>query len=180
MGTIPNTLSTTQMSSILAPQGPTTTNNASGNGAPSSLFQKSDQSQLSPFALIVTTLQQLQQSNPSQYQQLTQQIATNLQAAAKTAQADGNTAAAGQLNQLASDFTSASQSGQLPNLQDLAKAGGGHHHHHAAATGAAESQGFSQALAAFQGNSLQNASLDPQATILQTIENASNGSSTSA
>src|ERR1019366_2800930 len=43
---------------------------------------------------------------------------------------DGNTTAATQLNQLATDFTSASKSGQLPSVQDLAQAVGGHHHHH--------------------------------------------------
>ncbi len=78
----------------------------------------------------MNTLQQLQQSNPTNYQQVTQQIATNLQAAAQTAQSEGNTTAANQLNQLATDFTNASTSGQLPNIQDLAQAMGGHHHHH--------------------------------------------------
>ena len=70
----------------------------------------------------MSTLQQLQQSDPTKYQQVTQQIATNLQSAAQTAQAEGNTTAANQLNQLATDFTNASQSGQLPNVQDLAQA----------------------------------------------------------
>jgi hypothetical protein len=57
-------------------------------------------SQLSPFAQILSGLQQLQQSNPSPYQQATQQIATNLQKA-KTAQSEGDTTAANQLKQLA-------------------------------------------------------------------------------
>ena len=89
-----------------------------------------DSKQLSPFAQLLSTLQQLQQSNSIEYQQVTQQIATNLQSAAKTATADGNTAAAAQLNQLATDFTAASQSGQLPNVQDLSQAVSGRHHHH--------------------------------------------------
>jgi hypothetical protein len=58
-------------------------------------------SQLSPFAQILSSLQQLQQSNPSPYQQVTQQIATNLQKA-KTAQSEGDTTAANQLKQLGS------------------------------------------------------------------------------
>jgi hypothetical protein len=92
---------------------------------------QADSSQLSPFAQLMSTLQQLQQSNTAEYQQVTQQIATNLQAAAQTATADGNTTAATQLNQLSTDFTNASTSGQLPNAQSLAQAlGGGHHHHH--------------------------------------------------
>ncbi|HEY7337812.1 MAG TPA: hypothetical protein VH639_23160, partial [Bryobacteraceae bacterium] len=48
----------------------------------------------------------------------------------KLATSDGDTASASELNQLATDFTSASQTGQLPNLQDLAQAIGGAHHHH--------------------------------------------------
>jgi hypothetical protein len=95
-----------------------------------SLPAPSDQSSLSAFTQLLTTLQQLQQSNPAQYQQVTQQIATNLQSAAKAATSGGDSAAASELNQLATDFTSASQTGQLPNLQDLAQAIGGAHHHH--------------------------------------------------
>jgi hypothetical protein len=95
--------------------------------------QPADNGQLSPFAQVMSSLQQLQQSNPTEYQQVTQQIATNLQSAAQSATNSGNTSAASQLNTLASDFSSASQSGQLPNISDLAQAisgGGGHHHHH--------------------------------------------------
>jgi len=91
--------------------------------------QAQDNGGLSPLAQVTSTLQQLQQTNPAQYQQVTQQISTNLQAAAQTDQAQGDTTGASQLTQLASDFSSASSSGQLPNLQDLAQALGGHHHH---------------------------------------------------
>ncbi len=51
-------------------------------------------------------------------------MAINLQSVAQTATADGNTTAASQLRQLATDFTNASQSGQLPNIQDRAQAVG--------------------------------------------------------
>jgi hypothetical protein len=152
----------------------------------------SDSSQLSPFAQLASTLQQLEQSDPAKYKQVTEQVATNLQSAAQTAQSDGNTSAAGQLTQLATDFTNASQTGQLPNLQDLAQAvggGGGHHHHHhaeaassdsssAAATpsGSSSSQTLSQLLASlFQSagsQSTSSASLDPGTIILQTLTQA--------
>jgi hypothetical protein len=114
---------------------------------------QADNGQLSPFAQLASTLQQLQQSNPTQYQQVTQTIAANLTTAAQTAQSDGNTNAANQLTQLASDFTTASQNGQLPNLQDLAQATGGtqggtqatgghhHHHHHHAEAASSDSSG---------------------------------------
>jgi hypothetical protein len=94
--------------------------------------------QPSPFTQMLSALQQLQQSNPAGgYQQVTQQIAANLQTAAQTAQSNGNSAAAKQFTQLSKDFANASASGQLPNVQDLAQAvggsgtssaGGGHHH----------------------------------------------------
>jgi hypothetical protein len=111
----------------------------------SGLTQQPDSQQLSPFAQLVSTLQQLQQSDPAKYSQVTQQIATNLQSAAQSAQSSGNTTAAAQLNQLATDFTSASKSGQLPNIQDLAQAvSGGHHHgHHHHASAASDSDSAS-------------------------------------
>src|SRR5580700_2563670 len=139
-----------------------------GSLSASSATGQSDNSQLSPFAQLMNTLQQLQQSNPTKFAQVTQQIATNLQSAAQTATASGNTAAASQLNQLATDFSNASTSGQLPSVQDVAQAmsGGGHHHHHASSSGdssgssssnsgsssSSASQAMSQLLAAFQSN----------------------------
>lgn len=140
---------------------------------PSSLTLPKDSPQLSPFAQLMSTLQHLQQTNPAQYQQVTQQIATNLQKAAATAQASGNTTQANSLNQLATDFTNASQNGQLPNVKDLAQAAGaGHHHgghHHAGST----QDATNQALAAFQTNSLQSGdSLNPMAIIDSTLASA--------
>jgi hypothetical protein len=116
-------------------QGTGLLSSTSGNSSSvnsTSLPSQPDSGQLSPFAQLLNTLQQLEQSNPSQYKQVMQQISTNLQTAAQTATSAGNTTAASQLSQLATDFTNASQNGQLPNIQDLAQAvgGGGHHHHH--------------------------------------------------
>lgn len=78
------------------------------------------ETQLSPLGQVTSTLGQLQQSDPTKYRQVTQQIAAALQNDAQTAQSEGEIAMAARLNQLASAFTSASQDGQLPNLQDLA------------------------------------------------------------
>lgn len=110
-------------------QGTGSINNSSGTAA-TSTTQISDNSQLSPFASLVSTLQTMQQNNPSEYTEVTQQIATNLNTAAQSAEASGNTTLANQLSGLATDFKDASSTGQLPNLQDLANAIGGHHHHH--------------------------------------------------
>jgi hypothetical protein len=112
----------------------TTSNTRASAGA-------SDSQRLSPFAQILGTLQQLQQSNPSQYRQVTQQIASKLQTAAQTATTQGDTTLASNLTTLSQDLSSASSSGQLPNIQDLAKAigGPGHHAHHAPAVDGTQS-----------------------------------------
>jgi hypothetical protein len=102
-----------------------TASGAGGIGVAAGYAVQGDASQLSPLAQILSPLQQLQESNPDQYQQVTAQIAANLSSAAQSAQSSGNPAAANELGQLASDFTDASQTGQLPNISDLAQAVGG-------------------------------------------------------
>jgi len=176
----------------------TKTNNSGLSGIVASLSQGSDSGALSPFAQLMSTLQQLQQSNPSQYAQVTKQIATNLTTAAQTAQSQGNTTEATQLNQLATDFNTASTSGQLPNVQDLAQAmgggqsgvGGHHHHHHAPAASSdsssdsstsssssttsstSSSQMLTQLLAALEGNTTQSDALNPMSIIMSTLSSA--------
>lgn len=152
----------------------------------------SDNAQLSPFAKLVSTLQALQQTNPSEYQQLTQQIATNLNAAAQSAQASGNTNLANQLSQLGTDFQNASTTGQLPNLQDLASATSSHHHHAhagaahscsgasdtsdanaASASNGSSSNALQQLLASFQtATQNQSQSLNPLSIIANTLSSA--------
>jgi hypothetical protein len=188
-----NTLSSNYLQSVLTNAvqssglNTNTTANSSSVAGASSLALPTDNQQLSPFAQIVSQLQQLQQSDPTKYQQVTQQIATNLQSAAQTAQADGNTVAANQLTQLSTDFSNASTSGQLPNLQDLAQAttghhhhgGGGHHHAHAASDSDSSStdatsltQTLSQLLSGLQTNGTTNGALDPMAIIMNTLSGA--------
>jgi len=178
-----NNLTSSYLQSILDAglQKSNSTANSSSSTGTSSVTAQSENGQLSPFAQVMSTLQQLQQSNPTEYQQVTQQIATNLQSAAQTATADGNSTQATQLNQLATDFTSASQSGQLPNIQDLAQAmSGGHHHHHHHVAASSDADGdsstgtsqISQLLAAFQANSAQNEATNPMAIITNTLSSA--------
>jgi hypothetical protein len=164
---------------------------STGSTVPSSLGLPQDSSpNISPFAQVLSTLQQLQQTNPTEYQQVTSQISTNLQNAANTATANGNTAQASQLNKLAGDFSSASQSNTLPNVQDLAQAIGGahgHHHHHVHAPSAGSdstsdpnssttsSSSLSQIISAFFSNSAastQNSALDPLSIINSTLNSA--------
>jgi hypothetical protein len=197
MGSI-NSLSPSYLQSMLgtALQGIGLTNNTTANSlnsiGTSPVALPADNQQLSPFAQMMSMLQQLQQSDPTKYQQVTQQIATNLQNATQTAQTDGNSTAAAQLGKLAGDFNSASQSGQLPNIQDLAQAiGGGHHHHHHAQSASADADGSSSAnngstgtppssasqtvsqfLSLFQSNSTQNEALNPATIIMNTLSRA--------
>jgi len=161
-------LSTGYLQSILSNTlhkagGSSSQNSALGSLGASSLAAQTDTGTISPFAQILTALQQIQQTNPSQYQQVTQQIATNLQSAAQTAQSQGNTSAATQLNQLSSDFSSASQSGQLPDIQDLSQAvgGGHHHHHHHSQPATADSAAAAQTQ--------QQSSMNPMNIILNTL-----------
>jgi hypothetical protein len=150
----------------------TSTNTSSGVSSSS----QSDNTELSPFAQLMSMLQQVQQSDPAKYKQIAQQIATNLQSAAQTATSQGNTAAATQLNQLSADFSNASQSGQVPNVLELARAiGGGHHHHHhatSASSGSEGSQLLSQLQAAFQSNTAQSGSVNPMSIIFGTLSSA--------
>jgi len=142
-----------------------------------------------PFAQILSQLQQLEQSNPTQYSSVTQQISTKLQTAAQSATTAGQTGLANQLTQLSSDFNSASTSGQLPNVQDLASAigGGGHHHHHFGAAASATTNSatspastspasnvdqFLQTLGASQSGAAATGSLNPTAIILNTLSSA--------
>jgi len=162
------------------------TSGASANTSNTSAAgQNSDVSQLSPFAQILSTLQELQQSNPSEYATVTKQIATNLTTAAQTDTADGNTAGASQLTQLATDFTTASTSGDLPNISDLAQAIGGGAQgpppppESSAGSSSSVFQQLEQLLASLQANGNSSTSLNPQSIILQTLTNAGISSSSS-
>jgi hypothetical protein len=69
--------------------------------------------QTSPFAQVLSSLQQ---SDPVEFQTVTQQITGYLNTGAQTATANGYTALASQLSQLSTDFTNVSASGHLPGL----------------------------------------------------------------
>jgi|SRR5579884_1600420 len=89
--------------------------------------------QLSPMAEFLNKLQAMQQQNPAEFKQVTQNIATKLQAAASQATRQGDSARAAALTKLASDFQTASQTGKMPEADQLqADASAlktGHHHH---------------------------------------------------
>jgi hypothetical protein len=167
------------------PQSGSSSTNATTAGASGNI---QDTNGLSPFAQVLSSLQQLQQSNPTQYAQVTQQISANLQTAAQTATTNGNSSLATELTQLSTDFKSASTSGQLPNIQDLAQAiGGGHHHHQhgggasSASTSAPGSSATSptdslsqliQSLNSSQTGTIANNTLNPLSIIDNTLSSA--------
>jgi hypothetical protein len=121
----------------------------------------------SPFAQVLSTLQQLQRTNPGEYQHVTQQISTKLQSAAQKAASQGNTAAANRLNKLAADFSQASRTDALPNRFDLADAVGASAHR---TSGASSLSG--QATSAFLSSLSQSSALNPATIIMDTISGA--------
>ena len=190
-----NSLASSYVQSAIGAALKTNTNTTSVSG--SSAQAQSDNGQLSPFAQMMNTLQQLQQTNPTEYVQVTSQIAASLQTAAKTATAEGNSPAATQLNQLATDFTNASKSGQPLPVQSVAKAiggGRGHHHHHGGSSSSSSSvtsptdptstssttSPLNQFLASLDSTSSQNQALNPISIIANTMSNAGITSSTTA
>jgi hypothetical protein len=150
----------------------TTGNNLDGINASTTRFRP-DISQLSPFVEL-HALQHLLESDQTKYQQVTQQIATNLQTAAQTAQKDSNTTAANQLNQLASDFSNASISGQIPTIPDLAQAvGGGSSAAGSSSSGSLDTAPLlNQYLAGVQGSGTQSDPQSPLGIILNTLSSA--------
>ena len=199
LNSVSNIATSYTQSVLSALQLPNSTSGATSSqiDASSLMLPQDSSAQLSPFAQMLSALQQLQQSNPTEYQQVTAQISTNLQNAAQTATADGNTSQATELNQLATDFSNASQNNTLPNIQDLAQAmqgSQGHHHHHhgggASVAGSSDSSSTAsgssssattatsdlcQIVSAFLANansSSQDSTLNPLAIISNTLTSA--------
>ena len=111
---------------------PVSNSTAAGNtnSVSSAATLQDSTSDISPMAMFLSNLQQMQQQNTDQFKQVTASIANKLQQAAKDAQSQGNSAWANELNQLASQFQTASTTGQMPTLQSLQQAGMSGHHHH--------------------------------------------------
>ncbi len=134
-------------------------------------------SDLSAVAQFFNQLKQLSAQNPAEFKQVTAQIAQQLTAAAQSS-TDPTQAAA--LNNLASNFTQASQTGQFSSLfaqpassatqpqglQPPQSAGGHHHHHH----GGGEASSVQSALESIVSNvaptvqSALNSTTSPTAT----------------
>jgi hypothetical protein len=96
-----------------APSGSTTNATASTNLS------------LSSFASILSQLSQIQQNNPTEFKEVTANIASTLQADASSATGSQDQA----LQNLADKFQQASQTGSMSSLEP-SKSASGHGHHH--------------------------------------------------
>jgi hypothetical protein len=144
--------------SYLLPFNSTATNGTNANSA-ASVQPQADVLSLSPASQFLNQLQQLQTQNPPEFQAMLTEITGQLNQAAGTASANGNTPQANQLTALANTFQSASTGGPLPTAQQLQQAGVSGHHHHGSHHGSGSSS--SSAYNAFQAAnaSTQNESL---------------------
>jgi hypothetical protein len=116
--TISSLMSTVPASLVGAVSG---SNSPVPTSSTSSLPQES--SGISELGSLMKQLQSLETSDPAKFKEVTSDIASKLQDAAKTAAAGGDSQGAQALNDLASKFTTASETGKMPHLHK-----GGHHH----------------------------------------------------
>jgi hypothetical protein len=130
--------------------------------------------QLSPFAQVLSNLQQLEQSSSIQYTTVTQQIASGLQTAAQSATASGFTGLGGELSQLSTDFNNASTTNQLPNVQHLAQSIGGGSSSSSTSSGAGNNatSNLSQFLQSLNASQSGNSSLSALSIIDNTLSTA--------
>jgi hypothetical protein len=142
---------------------PPANNNQTTSLNPTSVTQtQNDSPDISPAARFLSALQQIQQQDPSRFQQILSQITAQLQTAATNAASQGNSTRADQLNQLATQFQSAASNGQLPSVQTLQQAGlTGHHGHHGGHHHGGGQTSQTNPLSAFQ----QTADADSQSTL---------------
>jgi hypothetical protein len=76
-----------------------------------------DSSQISDFGKLMQQLESLQESDPTKFKETASTIADKLEAAAKDAANSGDTQQASALNDLASKFRTASETGEMPDLR---------------------------------------------------------------
>jgi hypothetical protein len=97
----------------------TTTNASAASGTQT---QGNDTTSVSPLGQFASWLHGLSQQNPAEYQKVTNGISNGLQKAATVAQHNGNTTLASELNDLSSQFETASVNGQFPAASQLEQA----------------------------------------------------------
>ena len=123
-----SSLSSASSLSMLQPSSPQAAQDPDGDGDVDPV-----RSRVSQMASLMSQLQQLSQSDPSAFKQVTAEISQKLKTEAGQATGDRATF----LSQLADKFQQASQSGSMSGFQPPQgaqgpQAAGGHHHHHKA------------------------------------------------
>jgi hypothetical protein len=120
----------------------------------------STSTRISPQASMLSRLQQLQTSDPAQFQQVTAQMAARLQKASALFQQAGDSTTADRIGKLADQFQKASETGTMPSVQDLQQSAGaagqhyhgGHHHHGGASSGTGATDAQTSLLSAYTSN----------------------------
>jgi hypothetical protein len=136
-----------------------------GQSAPSAVSGDSAPADVSKMGDLMKQLQQLSQSDPAKFKQVTAEISNELKSEASSA--TGKKAAF--LNDLAGKFQQASQSGDMSALQPPQQQSGAHAHH---------GHGHHAHVSAYQSNS--GAQQDPSDSLAQLIQGALQGAQPSA
>jgi hypothetical protein len=121
---------------------------------------------VSPFAQLLSQLQQLQQTDPAKLKTVLTDVANALQGAAQQAGSQGQFLAG-----VASRFQEAAQTGDLSLLQPAGRHHGHHHHHHPPGA-AAYQQSSGQPFAAATGGSgaVAASPTDPRTQVIDIID----------
>jgi len=115
-----------QVLSLFSSSSTANSSSSASSTDPLSIIDSSGKVDLSQAAQLFSKLQDISQTNPAQFKQLTAQISTQLQAEAQKATGSAETF----LSNLASQFNNASQTGSASDLQPQQTQTGSHHHGH--------------------------------------------------
>jgi hypothetical protein len=160
IGSILNSVNSSILSEISSFN--TTANQTANTSSSSSTASSTDTVDFSQVGKVFQELKQLQTTNPSEFKQVLTDAATKLQAAAQQ-QTDPTQASF--LNNLASRFQEAANTGNLSPLQQNSSgsyAPRGHHHHHGGG-GGSENNSTQDVLSTLLGNTQSTSSItNPQ------------------
>jgi hypothetical protein len=76
-----------------------------------------DSSATSELATLMKQLESLEKTDPAKFKEISAEVANKLEEAAKTAADNGDSQNAGALNDMAAKFTTASETGKMPDLR---------------------------------------------------------------
>ena len=118
------------VSPVTAPAASAGTSSAGGTAQSLLSAMQASSPGISPTAIFLMQLADLQRDFPAEYAQVADRISTQLQNDGQTAAAAGNATQADKLSHLATVFASSAQSGTLPTVDALHEAGLSKDHFH--------------------------------------------------